>query len=153
MVSIASAVPDDAEMIVDLLDEMDEFYGDEPTETRDERLAQVRAYVFESLSPLTVIVARADDGPVVGLASCSLLWPAARTSRSLYLKELYVLRHWRGKGVGKQLMTAVEGIAEDLGCSRVEFTTDTANEEAQAFYGSLGYTVNNGKLFYRRALD
>lgn len=140
-------------MIVDLLDEMDEYYGDPQSETRDERLAHLHEYVFHSAAAPKVIVARTDDGVVVGLASCSVLWPAARTTRSLYLKELYVSRQWRGNGIGRQLMSAVERIADDLGCSRVEFTTDTGNKDAQAFYGSLGYTINDGKLFYRRALD
>ena len=97
------------------------------------------------------LVARVGD-EVVGLATYSFVWPAQGTTRSLYLKEMYVLREWRGKHAGRRLMAAVEEIARDSGCSRLGFTTDTSNLDAQAFYARLGHAPNVGKLFYRKEL-
>jgi ribosomal protein S18 acetylase RimI-like enzyme len=151
MVSVTLAVPADAGTIVSLLDEMDEFYGDPKIESFDDRLAQVNDSVFENGSSCCVVLARAGDD-VVGLASCSMLWPAVRTTRSLYLKELYVLKAWRGKGVGRALMNEVQRMANEGGCSRIEFTTDVQNADAQAFYEALGFDAHRGKLFYRRKL-
>jgi hypothetical protein len=34
-------------------------------------------------------------------------------------------------------------------CSRVEWTTDNDNREAQLFYAELGVPVKESKLFYR----
>jgi GNAT superfamily N-acetyltransferase len=152
MVEIGPAMPADVDMIVSLLNEMDEFYGDPESETVDERARQVKQFLFDGAAEVKALVAR-DGGSVVGVASYSMLWPAVRTTRSLYLKELYVLKAWRGKGVGRQLMDEIDRVARELGCSRVEFTTDTNNHDAQAFYTSLGFEPNPGKIFYRREMQ
>jgi len=149
MVSVEPAVLADGMMLVSLLNEMDEFYGDSESETVKQRLSQIQAYLFEDPSAPRVIVAKEAD-VVIGLASCSLLWPAARTSRSLYLKELYVLKAHRGRGIGRLLMDEVKRIAVELRCSRIEFTTDEENIDAQRFYESLGYRPHSGKIFFRR---
>lgn len=151
MLEIGPAAPADVAMIVFLLNEMDEFYGDPESETPDERAVQVREFLFGDEAVVEALVAR-DGGAVVGLASFSMLWPAARTTRSLYLKELYVLKAWRGKEVGLRLMDELDRIARVRECSRVEFTTDAGNVDAQAFYASLGFQPHTGKIFYRREL-
>jgi GNAT superfamily N-acetyltransferase len=86
---------------------------------------------------------------VAGIAAYSFLWPAVGSTRSLYLKELYVPAAYRGQGVGKLLMHAVFETAAKLGCSRVEWTTDTSNTVAQAFYARLGLPRHPSKVFYR----
>ena len=151
MLEIGPALPADVDAMVSLLNEMDEFYGDPESEALDERAVQVRAFLFGDGAVVEALVAR-DGGTVVGLASFSMLWPAARTTRSLFLKELYILTAWRGKGVGRRLMGELDRIARERGCSRVEFTTDTGNIDAQAFYTSLGFQPHTGKIFYRREL-
>jgi GNAT superfamily N-acetyltransferase len=151
VLEIGPAVPTDVDTIVSLLNEMDEFYGDPESETLDERAVQVRAFLFGDETAVEALVAR-DDSIVVGFASFSILWPAARTTRSLYLKELYVLKAWRGKDIGRRLMDELDRIARERECSRVEFTTDTGNLDAQAFYTSLGFRPHTEKIFYRREL-
>lgn len=90
-----------------------------------------------------------DDGQLAGFASYSFLWPAAGLTRSLYLKELYVTERARRTGVGKLLMQRLYDIAAEHGCSRVEWTTDRDNPDAQRFYAELGVPVRESKLFYR----
>ena len=46
----------------------------------------------------------------------------------------------------------IDRIARARDCSRVEFTTDTGNLDAQSFYASLGFKPHAGKIFYRREL-
>jgi len=46
-------------------------------------------------------------------------------------------------------MDGLYGIAAERGCSRVEWTTDTSNQAAQAFYESIGVMPPATKLFYR----
>ena len=90
------------------------------------------------------------DGPALaGLASWSLLWPAAGLTTSLYLKELHVAQAYRRSGTGKLLMEGLRRIAADRGCSRVEWTTDATNTAALQFYESLGVRPHPTKVFYR----
>jgi GNAT superfamily N-acetyltransferase len=86
---------------------------------------------------------------VAGLAAYSFLWPAVGATRSLYLKELYVLEAYRRLGIGRLLVRAVFETAAGLGCSRVEWTTDVGNTGAQAFYAKLGLPDHPVKVFYR----
>ena len=44
-------------------------------------------------------------------------------------------------------------IAAKNDCSRVEWTTDNDNREAQLFYVALGVPVEESKLFYRIERD
>lgn len=67
----------------------------------------------------------------------------------MFLKELYVIEAARRTGVGNQLMRALFEVAMKHDCSRVEWQTETTNEEARAFYAKLGAPEFDGKVFYR----
>jgi GNAT superfamily N-acetyltransferase len=148
--AVAPASESDGQQIVELLNEMDDFYGDTARESREQRSLNVRSLI-QGQTGITVLVARVDD-QLVGLAAVSLLWPAVGSSASLYLKELYVRQAWRGRGVGRDLMSYVERVARENNCSRIEFTTDVENTDAQVFYEALGYEPRPTKIFYRREL-
>jgi len=94
-------------------------------------------------------LAAVHDGAVVGLAAYSFLWPAAGVTRSLYLKELFVRAAARRHGIGGLLMRELRAVAAEHRCSRVEWTADTDQPEAQRFYAALGAEVLATKLFYR----
>jgi GNAT superfamily N-acetyltransferase len=147
-ITIAAAQPEDAAAMVDLLAEMDQFYGDATTAPRTERIQQLNEAVFASPPAAQVLLARAGD-QLAGLAAYSYLWPAIGLTRSLYLKELYVVGRYQGQGIGRLLMEALVETAAKNGCSRVEWTTDRDNTGAQAFYEQLGAPVQPSKIFYR----
>lgn len=93
-----------------------------------------------------------DGDQLVGMAAYSFMWPAAGVTTSLYLKELYVAADRRGSGVGRAVMTELVRIAAERACSRVEWTADADNPDAQRFYERLGYSPATSKIFYRAAL-
>ena len=49
-------------------------------------------------------------------------------------------------------MDELHRIARSRGCSRVEWTTDERNADAQRFYKQLGVPTNASKVFYRSTL-
>jgi GNAT superfamily N-acetyltransferase len=148
MIRITPLTEADLPAFVALLEEMDRFYGVVEFEPAEARTAQVKALLLHDSPAAHVLLARADDD-VIGLASYSYLWPASGLTRSLFLKELYVARACRGRGVGGSLMRRLFDLAVESGCSRVDWMTDRANLDAQAFYARLGHTPNTGKVFYR----
>lgn len=148
MTIIEPATRHDLPGLVDLLEEMDQFYGDTTEGTLEERARQLTAVLFGPTPKAAALLAK-DGDQVVGLAAYSYLWPAIGISTSLYLKELYVRRDRRREGIGQQLMTQLVELAKAEGCTRVEWTTDDGNEVAQHFYETLGHAVNAGKLMYR----
>lgn len=152
MIKVADAVSGDEAAIAALCTELDEFYGDIPEGLPADRAAQVRDILFGD-PPLARALIAWDDGAPVGFAAYSFLWPAAGLTASLYLKELYVAAAYRRAGVGGRLMDSLYDIARQRGLSRVEWTTDTSNDGAQAFYEALGAKPVPTKIFYRAAGD
>lgn len=148
MPSVSPAEPADIPAIAALLEEMDRFYGTTDFAPIEDRMAEIKANVFDSTAGIHVLLARNDD-EVAALASYSFLWPAVGLTRSLYLKELYVSKAHRRQGIGKLLMNTLTAIATENGCSRLEWTTDQDNTVAQRFYAQLGFEPLTTKAFYR----
>lgn len=147
-VAVSPARPEHVEAIVGLLDEMDQFYGATDIEPNQQRMRNVRDALFSAQPAAYVLLAWNRSG-LVGLASYSFVWPASGSSRSLYLKELYVTDSCRGEGVGRLLMDHLCRVAVEYGCSRLEWTTDDDNLGAQQFYKRLGFDPDPSKIFYR----
>ena len=148
MITVSPAQPRDAAAIAVLLEELGRYYGATEFEPLDRRIIQINEAIFGHPPAAHALLAR-DGRQVAGLAAYSFLWPAVGATRSLYLKELYVLDAYRRLGIGRLLVRAVFETAAGLGCSRVEWTTDLGNTGAQAFYAKLGLPDHPVKVFYR----
>jgi GNAT superfamily N-acetyltransferase len=140
----------DLQSVAELLVEMDKFYDEPEPESVETKITNMREYVFGAPPSAYLLVAHEENDPtVLGIAAYSFLWPAVGTTRSLYLKELYVRQARRRGGIGRLLMDRLFALAQDSGCSRVEWTTDYNNSDAQGFYSSIGTEPDDGKLFFR----
>lgn len=148
-VRIEQASEQDIPVIADLLGEIERYYGGPYTPGDPD---EIRDALFGPSPAATCLLAR-DGDATVGMASYSYLWPAAGSSRSLYLKELYVCEDARSNGAGQAFMAELQRIAENTGCSRIEWTGDTDNPLALAFYEKMGVPQNTGKIFYRLPLQ
>jgi GNAT superfamily N-acetyltransferase len=131
-----------------LLEEMDRFYGSTKFEPYDKRIAEIRDALFADVPAAYALLAWSET-ELVGMASYSFLWPAVGVTRSLYLKELYVSHTWQRQGIGKVLMDGLVTVAVEHGCSRIEWTTERGNEDAQRFYEKLGASRREEKVFFR----
>lgn len=146
---IRPAVPADVTDIAIMIEEIERYYGSTEIQPLDERVTQVEQALFGNPPLATALLAEA-GGALVGIAAYSFLWPAAGSTHSLYLKELYVRPDGRRHGTGTRLMTELQTIAANRpGCSRIEWTTDHDNPTARAFYRALGFEEFTGKIMYR----
>jgi len=82
------------------------------------------------------LVAYLSDAP----AGCVGWRTYAADSAIAELKRLYVLPAYRGLGVAKALLTAVEGAARSAGREHIWLETGTAQPEAIALYERSGYS-------------
>ena len=87
-----------------------------------------------------------DDAQPVGFATWVLTLPAG-TGIALYMKEIFVSRRARGKGVGRALLTGLLDIADAENCARFDWQTDGENLEAQKFYASIDAPVKGKRVF------
>lgn len=147
-VRIEQASEQDIPVIAELLGEVEQYYGGDNTPGDPDEIGDA---LFGPIPAATCLVAR-DGDRVVGFASYSFLWPAAGSTKSLYLKELYVREQVRSQGVGQAFMAELKRIAAAAGCKRMEWTGDTDNPVALAFYEKMGVPQNTGKVFYRLPL-
>ena len=106
MISIVEATQHDLSEIAMLLNDIDAFYGDPVTENLPERVNAIKSALFSKHPSARVLLARIDN-QTVGLAALSYLWPAAGSSSSIYLKELYVRDGFRNQGVGTSIFKHV----------------------------------------------
>lgn len=150
---VSPAGEPDVPALVRLMDDLDVHYGLSRVESRAERERQTADALFGDPPAVRALLARDGDGDTepVGLATYAVHWPAIGTTTSLYVKELYVRRGHRGRGVGRLLLDHVTATARARGCSRVEWTTARTNGEAQHYYAALGVPTVD-KVFYRLLL-
>lgn len=149
-VTIRAADKRDTAALAELIEEIERFYGSTEVQPIEERRSQVEEALFGTQPLASALVVEDEGGDIVGLAAYSFLWPAAGSSHSLFLKELYVRDTLRRQGVGARLMDELRALAAARpSCSRVEWMTDRDNPVARSFYKSLGFAEFDGKIVYR----
>ena len=81
-----------------------------------------------------------EDGEAAGFA---LFFPVYSTwrGRALHLEDLFVRPRFRGRGIGKALLTKVAALAVERSCALLFWHVLDWNEPAIEFYKSLGATA------------
>jgi len=103
----------------------------------------------ELSGPLRITMLAEVDGSLAGFAQLLL----RSTTHSLSsdspceLNRLYVLRKWHGRGVARELMSAVLCMAAQGRCEHVWLGVWERNEKAIAFYRTFGFAVIGGHDF------
>lgn len=62
-----------------------------------------------------------------------------RKQNSLFLSKIYVLRSFRGKGLGREAMTFVAEKARATGCQHISLTVNKYNSGSIAAYKQMGF--------------
>lgn len=124
--------------VLDVVDSYarDPMGGGEPLEgaVRDALIGGLRAH------PTTrVFLAFAGTDPV-GVAVCFLGFSTFRARPLLNIHDLAVLPGWRGRGVGRALLAAVEEQARREGCCKLTLEVLDDNAPARGLYASAGFT-------------
>ncbi len=70
----------------------------------------------------------------------------------LYVEDLYVRRAFRGRGIGRELLVALESRAREQGCGRLEWSVLDWNQHAIDFYRRFGAHPNAGWTLFRKEL-
>lgn len=108
--------------------------------------------------PTTVILLAYAGSECVGIATCFVGFSTFLAGPLLNLHDLAVVPAWRGRGVGKRLLGAVEARARELGCGRITLEVFEHNAVARRAYAQAGFVHSGadestgGALFYTRAL-
>jgi GNAT superfamily N-acetyltransferase len=139
MVRLEAAREQDVPTILALIRALGDFeqLSHEVVATED----ALRQWLFGPRPAAEVVIAWADDEPV-GFALFFQNFSTFLARPGLYLEDLFVISEWRGRGVGRQLMTHLATIAMERGCGRFEWAVLEWNKPAIAFYERIGAEVS-----------
>lgn len=99
--------------------------------------------------PAAEVLIAEELGEPVGLALFFSTYSTFLGQTGIYLEDLFVQPHARGRGVGRQLLAKVAQLAVERGCGRLEWSVLTWNEPAIRFYESLGALRQDEWTVYR----
>jgi ribosomal protein S18 acetylase RimI-like enzyme len=138
--------------IIDLLDMYcrDEFGDSKPLS------AEARANLIPGLikhGGARVFLAFEENEPV-GLALCFIGFSSFRAKPLINIHDIAVSPQARGRGIGRQLLNAVEQDARTLGCCKVTLEVRSDNVRAQGVYRAAGFKSSQPETFFwTQALD
>jgi ribosomal protein S18 acetylase RimI-like enzyme len=146
------ANPDHQAAIIELLDMYcrDEF-GDKQPLSDHARIDLIPGLVNHGAA--RVFLAYEDVRPI-GMAICFVGFSTFRAKPLLNIHDIAVRPEARGKGIGRELLKAVEEDARALGCCKVTLEVRADNLRAQALYKSVGFQPTDpGTWFWTQPLD
>lgn len=116
----------------------------------------LKTHLFSDRSCIEAVLAEC-DGKAVGFALFFTSYSTFLTQPCLYLEDLFVLPDYRGKGIGKALLTYLARLALDREYGALSWSVLDWNQPAIAFYERMGATISQSvrvcritadKLFY-----
>jgi GNAT superfamily N-acetyltransferase len=88
-------------------------------------------------------------GAAVGFALYFYSYSTWEGRAGIYLEDLFVRPEYRGKGIGKALLTKVAAIAVSEGCARFEWSVLDWNQPSIDFYHQMGAVMKSEWLGMR----
>jgi ribosomal protein S18 acetylase RimI-like enzyme len=132
--------------IIDLLDMYcrDEFGDCKPL------AADARAKLIPGLvkhGGARVFLAYEGEQPL-GMAICLIGFSSFRAKPLINIHDIAVSPNARGKGVGRQLLAAVQAEASALGCCKVTLEVRSDNTRAMGLYRSVGFESSEPETYF-----
>jgi ribosomal protein S18 acetylase RimI-like enzyme len=93
---------------------------------------------FGSLAHAFALLAYIEAEPV-GIANCIESFSTFACARVINLHDFAVDPGWRGRGIGRMLMDAVEAEARQIGCCKLTLEVLEGNLPALALYRKVGF--------------
>jgi ribosomal protein S18 acetylase RimI-like enzyme len=79
------------------------------------------------------------EGVVVGMVTAQLLISTAEGGTVALVEDMVVDSHYRGRGIGRRLMAAIEDWSRERGAKRLQLLADRTNFSALDFYDKIGW--------------
>jgi ribosomal protein S18 acetylase RimI-like enzyme len=108
--------------------------------------------------PTTLIFLAYVEGQAVAIATCFRGFSTFRGRPLINIHDLAVRPEHRGRGIGQQLLTAVERKAQELGCCKMTLEVQEHNTRARRIYELAGFAQTvyaepaGAALFYSKTL-
>jgi GNAT superfamily N-acetyltransferase len=134
-ITLRAATPDDLPTILMFIRALGRYEKLEDQVIATEDL--LRAHLFGA-RPMAEVVLAERAGEPVGFALFFSNFSTFLGRPGLYLEDLYVHEHERGRGVGRRLLQHLARLAIERGWGRMEWAVLDWNVDAIGFYEKLG---------------
>jgi GNAT superfamily N-acetyltransferase len=98
---------------------------------------RLRESLFGPIPAAEVLLAY-EDSECAGFAIFFPVYSTFQAQKGIYLEDLFVRPHLRGRGIGRALLARVARMAIERGCGRVEWGVLAWNQPSIEFYKKLG---------------
>ena len=89
-----------------------------------------------------------EESRPVGLALCFVGFSSFRAKPLMNIHDIAVVPQARGRGMGRQLLKAVEAHAREAGCCKVTLEVRSDNVRAQQAYRRAGFQSSRPETFF-----
>lgn len=126
--------------------------GPLPPDSLERLIGALRAH------PTTLIFLAYVDQRAVGIATCFLGFSTFAARQLVNVHDLAVLPEYRGRGISRELLAAVERKGRALGCCRITLEVLEGNARARGVYAQAGFAQASiggpagGALFFSKEL-
>ena len=144
--AIRSARRDEVTTILDLIKDLADY------ERAPEQVEATESELLETLfadDPKVFCDLVEVDGEIAGMAIWFLNYSTWQGKHGIYLEDLFIRPHHRGKGYGKALLKHLAGVCDENGYGRFQWWVLDWNEPAIEFYKSLGAEAMDEWTVYR----
>src|SRR3984893_13737811 len=140
------ATEQDVPVILDLIKQLAEYeHLSDKVIATEQRL---RDTLFGERPAAEVLLASL-EGEIAGFAVFFTNYSTFLAKPGLYLEDLFVKPHARGKGIGKALLARLAKVAVERDCGRVDWQVLNWNEPSIRFYEALGAVPLSDWTTYR----
>jgi ribosomal protein S18 acetylase RimI-like enzyme len=134
---IRNAQPEDLESLTALLRELFSIEADFAVDA--DRQRRGLAMMLDGCLKHRCVKVAELEGEVVGMVTAQLLISTAEGGIVALVEDMVVDSRYRGRGIGCQLMDAIESWSRERGASRLQLLADRTNFSALDFYDKIGW--------------
>ena len=135
MLSLRNARDDDAELIVEFIQELAEF--EQLSQACFATAKSIRQALFSGTPRAACLLAEWDGRPA-GFALYFYNFSTFLAKPGIYIEDVFVRPDFRRKGIARKMFQHLAQKALAEGCGRLEWSVLDWNEDAIVFYQSLG---------------
>lgn len=136
-VTIRDALPDDLDILVRLLQALFSIEADFAVDEKRQRRGL--SLMLGGCGKHRCVKVAEIEGMVVGMCTAQILISTAEGGMVALVEDMVVDARYRGMGIGRQLMSAIEGWAQKRRISRLQLLADRTNFSALDFYDKMGW--------------
>lgn len=136
-VKIRNAQPDDLDAMTTLLGELFSIETDFIVDGRRQHRG-LSLMLGGCMKHRCVKVAEM-QGRVVGMVSAQMIISTAEGGMAALVEDMVVDKRFRGLGIGRMLMAAIEAWSREHGACRLQLLADRENFQALDFYDKIGW--------------